>query len=89
MKEKKIAIVGTVGLPANYGGFETLAEKLIKYHDASSLSDPITAYCSSRSHPSNDRDEEFLRRHQVWTSQQDIKEICKTLRLFSEILHTD
>jgi glycosyltransferase involved in cell wall biosynthesis len=27
---KKIAIVGTAGLPANYGGFETLAENLVK-----------------------------------------------------------
>ncbi|MEX0359382.1 MAG: DUF1972 domain-containing protein, partial [Allomuricauda sp.] len=27
---KKIAIVGTVGVPAKYGGFETLAENLVK-----------------------------------------------------------
>jgi glycosyltransferase involved in cell wall biosynthesis len=52
MREKKIAIVGTVGVPANYGGFETLAENLVKYHDAASLPDPITVYCSSRSYPS-------------------------------------
>lgn len=49
MKEKKIAIIGIVGVPANYGGFETLAENLVKYHDAASLHDPITVYCSSRS----------------------------------------
>lgn len=29
-KNKHIAIIGTVGLPANYGGFETLAEYLTK-----------------------------------------------------------
>ena len=28
---KKIAIVGTNGLPAKYGGFETLVEYLVKY----------------------------------------------------------
>jgi glycosyltransferase involved in cell wall biosynthesis len=28
---KKVAIVGTAGLPANYGGFETLAENLVKH----------------------------------------------------------
>src|SRR5665647_2622051 len=52
---KSIAILGTVGIPANYGGFETLAENLVRYHDASSLPDPITVYCSSRSYPSRER----------------------------------
>lgn len=47
---KKIAIIGTVGVPANYGGFETLAENLVRYHDASSLPVSITVYCSSRSY---------------------------------------
>ena len=28
--KKKIAIIGTVGLPAKFGGFETLAEHLVK-----------------------------------------------------------
>ena len=54
MKDKNIAIIGTVGIPANYGGFETLAENLIKYHDAALLPDPITVYCSSRSYPSRE-----------------------------------
>jgi glycosyltransferase involved in cell wall biosynthesis len=52
MQGRSIAIVGTVGVPANYGGFETLAENLVKYHDAASLPDPMTVYCSSRSYPS-------------------------------------
>ena len=26
----KVAVIGTVGVPANYGGFETLAENLLK-----------------------------------------------------------
>ena len=30
MKRKKIAIIGTAGVPAKYGGFETLAHNLIK-----------------------------------------------------------
>jgi len=40
----KIAIVGTRGIPNNYGGFETLAEYLV-----TSLSKDleITVYCSS------------------------------------------
>lgn len=55
---KSIAIIGTVGVPANYGGFETLTENLVRYHDASSLHDPIMVYCSSRSYPS--REQSFL-----------------------------
>lgn len=43
----KIAIVGAVGLPANYGGFETLAENLtslIKYNHE------VYVYCSSKAY---------------------------------------
>ena len=44
---KKIVIIGTVGLPANYGGFETLVEHLTKelYQDF-----VITVYCSAKSY---------------------------------------
>ena len=45
---KKIAIIGIVGLPANYGGFETLAENLVKHHFVEGLKDEITIYCSSK-----------------------------------------
>jgi glycosyltransferase involved in cell wall biosynthesis len=55
MKVKSIAILGTVGVPANYGGFETLAQNLVKYHDATSLPAPITVYCSSKSYPYRER----------------------------------
>ncbi|CAN4273130.1 GT4-like domain containing protein [Methylophilaceae bacterium] len=47
---QKIAIIGTVGVPANYGGFETLAENLVKYHDAASLKSSLTVYCSSKNY---------------------------------------
>lgn len=40
----KVAIIGTVGVPASYGGFETLAENII---DDDSVK--FTVYCSSRS----------------------------------------
>ena len=45
--KKDIAIIGTVGVPANYGGFETLAENLIN-HPAFDF----TVYCSSQSYSS-------------------------------------
>jgi len=43
---KKISIIGTCGIPARYGGFETLAERLVQY-----LSDlyEISVYCSTKS----------------------------------------
>lgn len=43
----KIAIIGTVGLPAKYGGFETLTEYLTR-HLGSSLD--LTVFCSSKSY---------------------------------------
>ena len=47
---QKISVLGAVGLPANYGGFETLIENLVDYHNAYSLLFPITVYCSSQSY---------------------------------------
>jgi len=44
---KKISIIGTVGIPAKYGGFETLTEYLTKnlYNQFD-----ISVYCSSKSY---------------------------------------
>jgi len=50
MKKNKVAILGTVGVPANYGGFETLAENLVKYNDAASLKSSLTVYCSNKTY---------------------------------------
>ena len=47
--EISIAIIGTVGLPANYGGFETLVENLAKFHHSSHNSISMNVYCSSKS----------------------------------------
>jgi glycosyltransferase involved in cell wall biosynthesis len=47
----KIAIIGTVGLPASYGGFETLADNLVRYFTKNSMGYQITVYCSSKSYP--------------------------------------
>lgn len=43
----KVAIIGTVGLPSNYGGFETLVEFITK--DLNKNFD-ITVYCSAKSY---------------------------------------
>ena len=54
MLKKSVAIIGTNGLPAKYGGFETLAEYLAKYlnHDYE-----ITVYCSKT--PKNNQLQEY------------------------------
>ena len=44
---RKIAIIGTVGIPAKYGGFETLTEYLTKELGSSY---EMTVYCSSKAY---------------------------------------
>lgn len=44
----KVAIIGTVGVPAKYGGFETLAEQLTRL--ATEFGHDLTIYCSSLSY---------------------------------------
>ncbi len=48
MTKKRIAVIGCVGIPAKYGGFETFAEYLAK-----ELADDfeITIYCSAGAYP--------------------------------------
>jgi|TARA_B100000029_G_scaffold300162_1_gene293115 glycosyltransferase involved in cell wall biosynthesis len=48
VKARKAAIVGTVGVPANYGGFETLVDNLVTYHDGTGSPLALTVYCSSK-----------------------------------------
>jgi hypothetical protein len=44
----KVAIIGTAGIPAQYGGFETLAENLIT-HSLSYMQ--YTVFCSAKLYP--------------------------------------
>jgi len=48
VKASVLAIVGTVGLPANYGGFETLVENLVVYQDSHQTNLDVVVYCSSK-----------------------------------------
>lgn len=45
---KKIAILGTVGVPGSYGGFETLAEHLVRYHKRARHEAELTVWCSAQ-----------------------------------------
>lgn len=50
MHKNKISIVGTVGLPAKYGGFETLVENLVAYHEKNNLGESLVVYCSAKNY---------------------------------------
>ena len=45
---KKVTVIGTVGVPANYGGFETLVENIIGENCSDSVE--YTVYCSAKSY---------------------------------------
>ena len=42
----KVAVIGTVGVPANYGGFETLVENLLAKQQNPEIQ--YAVYCSAR-----------------------------------------
>ncbi len=44
-RRRKIMIVGCAGVPAAYGGFETLAENLVVYSERSALPVELTVFC--------------------------------------------
>ncbi|WP_415182075.1 DUF1972 domain-containing protein [Phaeovulum sp.] len=54
----QIAILGTVGVPGVYGGFETLAENIVRQHQGQGRPEGLTVYCSARAYP--DRPRRFL-----------------------------
>jgi glycosyltransferase involved in cell wall biosynthesis len=49
-RRKRVAIVGTVGVPANYGGFETLVDNIVREHEATGLDTELIVYCSAKAY---------------------------------------
>ena len=47
-KKKRVAVIGTVGVPAKYGGFETLVENIIGENASESVE--YTVFCSGKSY---------------------------------------
>lgn len=45
---RRISIVGSAGVPAEYGGFETLAQNLVLYRESHDLAVDLTVFCSGR-----------------------------------------
>jgi glycosyltransferase involved in cell wall biosynthesis len=56
MIKKRIAIIGTVGLPSNYGGFETLTNHLVEHLNEIFN---ISVYCSKVSYPKEQRQTQY------------------------------
>lgn len=87
---KKIAIIGTVGVPAKYGGFETLTEYLTKnLYDSYEL----TVFCSGKSYSQkldsyNSAKLEYVNLHAngVQSIPYDIISIFKSLRFADTLL---
>ena len=46
--EARVAVLGTVGVPGRYGGFETLAENLARYHKTTGQETALTIWCSAK-----------------------------------------
>lgn len=44
----RIAVLGTVGVPGRYGGFETLTENLVRYHSGIGHGADLTVWCSAK-----------------------------------------
>lgn len=90
MNNKKIAIIGTVGIPAQYGGFETLAENLTIY-----LNDKfdITIFCSGKTYldqPSRINGAKLiylpLQANGIQSIPYDVLAILKSLRTYDTLL---
>jgi glycosyltransferase involved in cell wall biosynthesis len=48
LRNRRAAIIGCAGVPASYGGFETLAEQLAIAAEARGIASKLTIWCSSR-----------------------------------------
>ena len=59
-KKRRVAIIGSVGIPARYGGFETLAERLSL---ELSQNFDLSVYCSSKIYPDRPKTYNNVRLH--------------------------
>lgn len=63
-KPMTVAVVGTRGVPARYGGFETLAEQLARNIDAGAVE--LAIYGESTAYDRDERGGRFLGHRRVW-----------------------
>lgn len=89
---KKVAVIGIVGIPAKYGGFETLVDNIIGYNSGDI---EYTVYCSTKNYPVSERLNTSkgaklkyigLKANGVQSIFYDIISICKSVRRFDVLL---
>jgi glycosyltransferase involved in cell wall biosynthesis len=90
MPDKNISIIGTVGIPAKYGGFETLVEQLV---ENLARNYNLTVYCSSKSYsekPSSYKHAKLkyinLKANGIQSIAYDIVSLIKSFRKSDTIL---
>ena len=88
---KKVAIIGTQGIPANYGGFETLVENIIGDNCSGDIQ--YTVFCSSKDMPSKIKVHKGarlkyvpLRANGVQSIPYDILSMMRSIRGYDTIL---
>ena len=83
----KIAIIGTVGLPAKYGGFETLVEYVTK--DLNKNFD-ITVYCSAKSYSNKIKTYNSCRLHYINLEANGMQSMLYDIRsIFHALKYAD
>ncbi len=89
---KKIAIVGTQGVPAKYGGFETLAENLIGGQCGADIE--YTVFCAARDYAERRSDYKgaklryipFFHANGAQSTPYDILSLCCCIRGYDAVL---
>ena len=86
-KLKKIAIIGIAGIPANYGGFETLVDYITKDLNQNFN---ITVYCSTKSYPNKLITYNDCKLHYINLKANGIQSILYDIRsIFHAIKYAD
>jgi glycosyltransferase involved in cell wall biosynthesis len=86
-KLKKISIIGTAGIPANYGGFETLVNYITKDLNQNFN---ITVYCSTKSYPNKLVTYNDCKLHYINLKANGIQSILYDIRaIFHAIKYAD
>ena len=78
---KKVAVIGTVGVPAKYGGFETLVENLIG--ECCSEDVDYTVFCSGKAYPTRLKAYKNARLEYVPLHANGMQSLCKVCRMIS------
>jgi len=93
MKILRISVIGSAGIPANYGGFETLVHNLAEFHHRNHLNLELVVYCSEKNYetlPARFLDTKLrylpLSANGIWSIPYDIWSILRAVINKSDVL---